>query len=261
MAEKRMLSKRIIESDLFLDLSAKAQMLYLHLVMAADDDGFVNNPRKLQRMCGVEADVSQDLTTSNFLISFESGIVVITHWWVHNLIQKDRYKPSDCINEKKRLRLKENREYTLNQNEMVAPCLQTGNTVFSSQLRPVDLLESVCLQNGNTEEHSSDKINSEQVSADEPMYQLGNEKISHTQYNVLIKDFPSEVVDAVIERIVSHPYLNRLNEKTIRQWCTEAIQKPKPKNTGKNKFQNFDQREYNYEELERSLIIQDMDKN
>lgn len=92
MAERRMFAKNIIDSDAFLDMPLSTQALYFHLSMRADDDGFVNNPKKIQRMIGCSDDDIKLLIAKNFLIPFESGVVVIKHWKIHNYIQKDRYK-------------------------------------------------------------------------------------------------------------------------------------------------------------------------
>ena len=94
MAEKRMFSSKIIESDAFLDIPATAQMLYFHICMNADDDGFVNNQRKIIRMCGASDDDLKVLIDNRFLLSFDSGVVLVKHWRIHNYIPPDRYKPS-----------------------------------------------------------------------------------------------------------------------------------------------------------------------
>ena len=94
MAERRMFSKSIIDSDLFLDMPATTQMLYFHLAMRADDDGFINNPKRIMRMIGASDDDMRILIAKQFVILFDSGIVVIKHWRIHNYIRSDRYKPS-----------------------------------------------------------------------------------------------------------------------------------------------------------------------
>lgn len=96
MAERRMFAKTIIDSDLFLDMPVTAQLLYFHLSMRADDDGFINKPKSIMRMCGAKIDDMNILIAKQYVIPFESGVVVIRHWKIHNYIQKDRYKPSTC---------------------------------------------------------------------------------------------------------------------------------------------------------------------
>lgn len=113
MAEKRMFAKQIIDSDAFLDMPLSTQTLYFHLSMRADDDGFINNPKKIQRMIGASEDDLKVLIGKRFIIPFESGIVVIKHWRIHNYIQKDRYKPTAYTEERSQLKLKDNGVYTL----------------------------------------------------------------------------------------------------------------------------------------------------
>lgn len=118
MAEKRMLTPKIIESDAFLDMPLSAQALYLHFNMAADDDGFVNNPKKIQRMIGATDDDFKLLIAKRFVIIFDSGIIVIKHWRLHNYIRSDRYHPTEYTDEMDALNVKENQVYTLkNQDE------------------------------------------------------------------------------------------------------------------------------------------------
>lgn len=113
MAERRMFAKTIIDSDAFLDMPLSTQALYFHLSMRADDDGFINNPKKIQRMIGASDDDFKVLLAKRFLIPFESGIVVIKHWRIHNYIQKDRYKATPYKEEMAMLDIKENNAYTL----------------------------------------------------------------------------------------------------------------------------------------------------
>lgn len=113
MADKRMFSQKIIDSDAFLDMPTSTQALYFHLGMRADDDGFVNNPKKIRNFVGAADDDLKLLIAKNFLIPFDSGVVVIKHWRIHNYIQKDHYKPTTYTAEKAQLELKENNAYTL----------------------------------------------------------------------------------------------------------------------------------------------------
>lgn len=112
MAERRMFAKTIIDSDAFLDMPLSAQALYFHLSMRADDDGFINNPKKIQRIVGASDDDCKLLIMKRFIITFESGVIVIKHWKIHNYIQKDRYKPTVYQEEKALLAEKENKVYT-----------------------------------------------------------------------------------------------------------------------------------------------------
>lgn len=112
MAQKRMFSKKITDSDKFLDLPLSAQALYFHLNMHGDDDGFVDNTKTVKRMLGASDGDLRLLMDQNFIIPFESGIVVIKDWRIHNYIPKDRYRPTIHGNEFNRLMTAENGSYT-----------------------------------------------------------------------------------------------------------------------------------------------------
>lgn len=107
-----MFAKTIIDSDAFLDMPLSAQALYFHLSMRADDDGFINNPKKIQRMIGSADDDLRLLFAKRFVIPFESGVCVIKHWKIHNYIRNDRYKPTIYQDEMAQLSEKENKSYT-----------------------------------------------------------------------------------------------------------------------------------------------------
>lgn len=124
MAERRMFAKTIVDSDAFLDMPLSAQALYFHLSMRADDDGFINNPKKIQRMIGGSDDDLKLLIAKRFIIPFESGIVVIKHWKIHNYIQSDRYKPTVYQEEKALITTKDNKAYTLD-----TECIHDGYNV------------------------------------------------------------------------------------------------------------------------------------
>ena len=126
MAERRMFTKKITESDAFLDMPSSTQMLYFHFSMNADDDGFVNNPKKIQKMCGASDDDFKLLIAKSFIILFDSGIIVIKHWKMHNYIQADRYRPTDYVEEKSMLGIKSNKAYTLDVSKMDTECIQNG---------------------------------------------------------------------------------------------------------------------------------------
>jgi hypothetical protein len=112
MAERRMFAKTIIDSDAFLDMPQSSQLLYFHLSMRADDDGFINNPKSIMRNAKCNDDDIKLLITKKFIIPFESGIVVIKHWKIHNYIAKDRYKETKYKEERALLSLDENNSYT-----------------------------------------------------------------------------------------------------------------------------------------------------
>ena len=127
MAERRMLTMKICDSDAFLDMPLSTQSLYFHLNMRADDDGFVNNPKKIQRMIGASEDDLKLLIVKRFIIAFESGVIVIKHWRMHNLLRKDRYNPTQYQEEFQQLQIKENGSYTEHGNQLATTWQPNGN--------------------------------------------------------------------------------------------------------------------------------------
>ena len=142
MAERRMFSKVVIDSDTFLDMPLSAQALYFHLSMRADDDGFVNNPKRIQAYVGASADDLKILLAKHFLIPFESGVVVIKHWKVHNYIQKDRYKETYYQTEKALLEeAPKTKEYTRKLN-LDTNCIQTVSNLDTNCIQTVSNLDT-----------------------------------------------------------------------------------------------------------------------
>lgn len=158
MAEKRMFSKLIIDSDAFLDMPLSTQALYFHLNMRADDDGFINNPKKIQRMIQCSEDDLKILIAKRFVIPFESGVCVIKHWLIHNYIRKDTYKETVYTEEKEMLFTKDNKSYTLNKPNEILP-LQSSNEVVDETSRSID-------------KNRIDKIREEKNSIDIPYQEI-----------------------------------------------------------------------------------------
>lgn len=123
MAERRMFAKSIIDSDDFLDMPASAQCLYFHLSMRADDEGFVNSPKRIQKIANCADDDFKLLVYKHFIILFECGVCVIKHWHIHNYLQSDRKKPTNYPELKAMLVQKENKAYTL-ENGLDTECIQ-----------------------------------------------------------------------------------------------------------------------------------------
>lgn len=138
MAERRMFAKAIIDSDAFLDMPITARLLYYDLAMRADDDGFVNSPKKILRMIGCSVDDMKILVAKKFIIPFESGVVVIKHWRIHNYIRKDTYNETTYIDEKKQLVLDENKAYTVNPDKREVLPDTTDDSSWTDRGRLVD---------------------------------------------------------------------------------------------------------------------------
>ena len=161
MAEKRIFAKTIIDSDMFLDMPVTAQLLYFHLCMRADDDGFINNPKRIMRDIRCSDDDMKVLITKDFVIPFESGVIVIKHWRLHNYIQKDRYKPSLC-DEKDLLTTNRNKVY----ERMDTECIQIGNRLDTECVQNGNRLDTECVQNGDTDKSRLDKNRVDKIRLD-----------------------------------------------------------------------------------------------
>lgn len=131
MAEKRMFSKKIIDTDWFMDMPASSQNLYFHLSMRADDDGFVASPKRIIKLIGATDDDYRILISKKFIIPFESGICVITDWRINNYLRNDRYNETQYKEEKKLLTLDENGKYNLG-IPTVDPVLSISNTISNT---------------------------------------------------------------------------------------------------------------------------------
>lgn len=129
MAERRMFAKTIVTSDAFLDMPPSARCLYFLLAMLADDDGFVNAPNSIMRQAGSTLDDMKLLMAKRFILTFQSGVVVIKHWKIHNLIQKDRYKETTYLEEKALLTLDDKNAYTEADSIVYPECIQPVSNV------------------------------------------------------------------------------------------------------------------------------------
>lgn len=126
LGSHRMFTNAITDSDLFLDMSLSAQALYFHLGLHADDDGFVSSPKRIARSIGCNEDDLKLLVAKGFVICFENGVVVITHWNLHNSIRKDRKKDTLFKTEKALLSL-DNGTYSKLDNQLTTACQPSVN--------------------------------------------------------------------------------------------------------------------------------------
>jgi hypothetical protein len=134
MAQRRMLSQKIVGSDAFLEMPVSARELYFQLGMYADDDGFIN-PKKIIRMVSASDDDIKMLIAKRFVLPFENGVIVIKHWLINNLVRKDFYQPTNYLEQKQTLFLKENGSYTENPINgkplMLTKCKQNVNKMLT----------------------------------------------------------------------------------------------------------------------------------
>lgn len=199
MAERRMFAKTIIDSDLFLDMPMSTQLLYFHLSMRADDDGFINNPKKIQRMVGCSEDDLKMLIMKQFIIPFESGVVVIKHWRIHNYIRNDRYKPSLCP-EKDLLILDENMVY-----QTVTECQTVGIPLVDKRDTQVRL-GKVRSGKDRSDKGSADKGTDKPSpappkSVKKTFGEYSNILLTDDQYQQLVRDYGESVINDYIQRM------------------------------------------------------------
>ena len=134
MAQKRMFDKTITNSDTFLELPDSSQVLYFHLSMNADDDGFVNNWKSILRMTGTKEDDLKILISKQFVIPFESGVIVIKHWRINNYLRNDRYKSTTFKQELSMLSLNENEEYVVNTDSGIPTVYLDKNSIDKNSI-------------------------------------------------------------------------------------------------------------------------------
>ena len=117
-----MFTKKITQSDEFLSMPHSSQNLYFHLNMEADDEGFVNSPKKVMRYINASEDDLKILLGKRFILAFESGVIVIKHWKMHNVIRPDRIKETDYVREKAQLMTEENGKYRIIDGQLTDNC-------------------------------------------------------------------------------------------------------------------------------------------
>lgn len=213
MAEKRMFAKTIIDSDAFLDMPVTARLLYYDLAMRADDDGFVNNPKKIMREIGASQDDLTILALRKFIIPFDSGVVVIKHWKIHNYIRKDTYTPTPYTEEMRCLETDENKVYTL-----IDPHSVDGSSTARGRL--VDGSSTQIRE----EKRSKDKFSIEEREkpARHKYGQYQNVLLSDEEMTKLKEEFPRDWNDR-IERLSAYMASSGKTYKshlaTIRSWA------------------------------------------
>ena len=233
MAERRMFAKTIVDSDMFIDMPMSARLLYYDLAMRADDDGFVNSPKKIMKFVGASVDDMNVLIAKQFIIPFESGVVVIKHWKIHNYIQKDRYKATSYQAEKESLTLK-------------------NGTYYTDDLPDVSNLDTECIQDVYSLD-TQDRLGKDRLGKDKEI-SLTRHKYGEYQ-NVLLSDGDLEKLKKEffdwsdrIERLSAYmastgkSYKNHL--ATIRNWARRDSRTPtadvKPKGQASYDISEFE---------------------
>ena len=235
MAERRMFAKTIIDSDAFLDMPTTTRLLYYDLSMRADDDGFINSPKKIQRMIGASDDDLKVLIAKKFIIPFESGVVVIKHWKIHNYIQKDRYKPTVYKDEMAKLEIKENNAYSFETN-----CIQNGYTLDTQVRLSKDSIgkDSINIVSSSPEMVKEFKKNyAEFVS------------MTKEEYKKLVDKYGKEFTDKCIEVLDNYKGSSgkkyKSDYRAILTWVVGTVNETKQKEKKTNAYVNDNQSEYN----------------
>ena len=212
MAEKRMFTKKITDSDAFLNMPLSAQALYFHLNMAADDEGFVNNPQRIQRVIGAAEDDLKILLAKNFIIAFENGVIVIKHWRMHNYIAKDRFHPTDYTDERRMLSVKEHGSYTTSVYEMNTECIQD----VSSDKNSIDK---------NRLDKNREEENRKDIRHKHGEY--GHVMLTDKQYQKLVEDYGEDETKQAIRKVDEYCQQYGKSYKdynlTLRKWGFDGI--------------------------------------
>lgn len=184
-----MFSKTIVDSDAFLDMPLSAQALYFHLSMRADDDGFLNNAKKIQKAINASEDDLKILLLKRFVIAFDDGIIVIKHWRMNNYLRNDRHKPTVYQEELAMLEIKENGAYSLKIDDKNMLGIPNDNQM-TTQYR---------LDKNSIEENSIDKYSNKPPLS--PLEGETKEKTSKTDYVQMIRDrqFDKSLEEVIIE--------------------------------------------------------------
>ncbi len=171
MAQKRMFSLNVVDTDNFLDMPVSARLLYYELGMRADDDGFVDNWKKILLFTGLKNDDLKILIAKDFIIPFETGVIVIRHWRMNNYLQNDRVKPTTHQHELKSLELDENNVYNKD-----TYCIQENSVEEAKLLENTSVpnLDTDCIH--SIDKNSTDEDSIEKSSTDEDS--INNNQIS-----------------------------------------------------------------------------------
>ena len=111
MAERRMISKKVIFSDEFAKLPEKSRLAYFYLLLAADDEGFLGNTKLILTMQNLNQKSIVPLIEKGFFYYFDTCVGVIMHWYSQNRVAKDRFTPTIYREERNRLTIDENKTY------------------------------------------------------------------------------------------------------------------------------------------------------
>ncbi len=217
MAKKRMISLQIVDTDAFLDMPLSTQALYFHFVMRADDEGFVDNSKRIMKLINAQEDDLKVLTAKRFILTFESGIVVIKHWLIHNTIRMDRFNKTVYTDEKEQLTLKENKSYTDN-------VIPSGNQMATNGLHKLSKVKLSKVKSTSAKSRRSVKFSSKDYKEIISSYEdLKGIKFSGTEYSPIQQTIKSMFMDnRKKEDIIA--LMKTLNNSAFEHWQGWTIQ-------------------------------------
>lgn len=223
MAEKRMFTQKIVESDDFLDMPCSAQALYFHLNMRADDDGFINNPRSITRSVGASADDLKLLIAKRFVLAV-GNCIVIKHWRMNNTLRKDRYKPTQYQKEFALLTVKENGAYTDNAaygNQMATTWQPSGNHTVATKY---SVVENSVVEDSIGECREEAATNAAVPTPAPPFGTYNNVILSDKEIKDLEAEFPTkyeEYINRLSTYMAKHGKKYKSHYVTIKSWLIE----------------------------------------
>lgn len=243
MANKRMFSRELVNTDAFSVLSLSAQALYFRLCLEADDDGFLSSTLRITRSIGGTETELKELLDSGFLIRFDSGIYLIRHWNIHNTLQNDRHTK------------------TMHENEL--------NCVMLISKTYYLLTEAECIQSvSKTETQDSKDKNSKEIDKDSEVESSRDEsppsliippinELRDYANSIGYHNFNPEVFIAYYDAqgwIDSNTHMPidwkiRINLWKAREHNSSGNTKPT-----KNSFNNIEQHDYDFDALEKILL-------
>ena len=229
MAEKRMFSKKIIDTDWFMDMPASSQNLYFHLSMRADDDGFVASPKRIVKLIGASEDDYKLLIAKKFIIVFDTGVCVIKDWRINNYLRTDRYTETIYQDEKSQLSICQDESYQLG-----APSgIPEVSTVYISSSNS----NSISNTNSNTKEDNIKKKYGE----------YNHVILTNKQYRVLCEDYGEEKTAEAIKYLDEYIQMKGKKYKdfnlTLRKWVFDAVEEQRQKSQQQNNYKPSTQKQ------------------
>lgn len=221
MAQRRMFSRKITETDHFLEMPLSSQALYFHLNMGADDEGFIDKAKTIQRTIGASDDDMKLLIAKGFLIPFESGVVVIRHWRIHNYIQADRFQATIHQNEKKQLEFDKSKIASI---KPLDQCIQNVYKMDTQVRLGEDRLDKDRLDKVNNLYSDEDEKKSLSQIIKSTSVKLNERQIQQIQEYIGLDNMTVEMIDYAIQLTEdagaeSFNYLNKI----LKSWKDKGL--------------------------------------